>query len=212
MRVLVTTFMLLGLSFSLMAADSPAGTAGDAVANELKSRIDKTLADFNKDLGKIRSGRPSMDMVNSIMVARSDGTRTPLSSIASLTAPEARVIVVKPNDRTMLKDIEKGIREAGLGITPVNTGSVIRLEFPAISQERQKAITKQIRQKGEQTKLAIKNQGREANDRLSQLLKDSKITADEHKRASALAQKEIDTGITKIDQSMSKKEKEILEN
>lgn len=182
----------------------------EEVVKELKSRIDKTLDDLKRELGKVRTGRANTAILDGIMV-NYYGTPTPLSGVASLSVPEPRLIVVKPWDKSQLKDIEKALKEANLGITPMNDGEIIRLPMPAMTEERRKEIAKQVKAKGEEHKVAIRNVRRDANERLKSLLKDKKLTEDDMKRTTDKVQKETDAGIAKVDEVVAKKEKEVME-
>ncbi|QRK08181.1 ribosome recycling factor [Archangium minus] len=180
------------------------------VVTELKGRIDKTLDDLRKELTKVRTGRASPNLLDGIRVDYY-GTPTPLSGVANITSPEPRLIVIKPWERTVLKDIEKAIREANLGINPMNDGEVIRLPFPPLTEERRKEIAKQVKTKGEDHKVAIRNIRRDANEAIKAQLKDKKITEDDSKRLTEKVQKETDDGVKKVDEIISKKEKEVME-
>src|SRR5262245_2724125 len=180
------------------------------VLKDLKARIDKTLDDLKKELGKIRTGRANTAMLDGITVPYY-GTPTPLAGMASLTVPEPRLIVIKPWEKSTLKDIEKAIKEANIGVNPMNDGEVIRLPLPALTEDRRKEIAKQVRTKGEDHKVAIRNVRRDANEALKGLLKGKKITEDENKRLSERVQKETDAGVAKVDEVISKKEKEVME-
>ena len=180
------------------------------VVTELKGRIDKTLEDLRRDLTKVRTGRASPNLLDGIRVDYY-GTPTPLSGVANITSPEPRLIIIKPWEKTVLKEIEKAIREANLGINPMNDGEVIRLPFPPLTEERRKEIAKQVKTKGEEHKVAIRSVRRDANERLKVLLKDKKITEDDNKRISERVQKETDAGVKNVDDIISKKEKEVME-
>lgn len=182
----------------------------EEVVKELKTRIDKTLDDLKKDLAKIRTGRASTSILDGIMVDYY-GTPTPLNGVATLSVPEPRLIVIKPWEKAQLKTIEKSLKEANLGITPMNDGEVIRLPMPAMTEERRKEIAKQVRSKGEEHKVAIRNVRRDANERLKAMLKDKKITEDDNKRTTDKVQKETDAGVAKVDEIIAKKEKEVME-
>jgi ribosome recycling factor len=182
----------------------------EEVVKELKARIDKTVDDLKKELGKIRTGRASTTMLDGIMVPYY-GTPTPLSGMASLTVPEPRLIVIKPWEKSTLKDIEKAIKEANIGVNPMNDGEVIRLPLPALTEDRRKEIAKQVRTKGEEHKVAIRNVRRDANEALKGLLKAKKITEDENKRLGERVQKETDAGVARVDEVIAKKEKEVME-
>src|SRR5215510_1522337 len=180
------------------------------VVKELKTRIDKTLEDLRRDLSRIRTGRANLSLLDGIRV-NYYGTATPLSGVASLSVPEPRLITIKPWDRSQLKEIEKAITEANIGINPMNDGEIIRLPIPPLTEERRKEIAKQVKTKGEEHKVAIRNERRDANEKLKGLLKDKKITEDENKRTGDRVQKETDAGVTQVDQIVSKKEKEVME-
>jgi len=180
------------------------------VLKDLKARIDKTLDDLKKELGKIRTGRANTAMLDGIVVSYY-GTPTPLAGVASLTVPEPRLIVIKPWEKSVLKDIEKAIKEANIGVTPMNDGEIIRLPLPALTEDRRKEIAKQVKGKGEEHRVAIRNVRRDANERLKALLKDKKMTEDENKRLSEKVQKETDAGVAKVDEIIGAKEKEVMQ-
>jgi ribosome recycling factor len=180
------------------------------VLKDLKARIDKTLDDLKKELGKIRTGRANTAMLDGILV-NYYGTPTPLTGMASLTVPEPRLIVIKPWEKSVLKDIEKAIKEANIGVTPMNDGEIIRLPLPALTEDRRKEIAKQVKTKGEDHKVAIRNVRRDANERLKGLLKDKKMTEDDNKRLSEKVQKETDAGVAKVDEIIGAKEKEVMQ-
>ncbi|HVE81759.1 MAG TPA: ribosome recycling factor [Myxococcales bacterium] len=180
------------------------------VVKDLKARIDKTLDDLKKELGKIRTGRANTAMLDGITVPYY-GTPTPLAGMASLSVPEPRLIVIKPWEKSALKDIEKAIKEANIGVTPMNDGEVIRLPLPALTEDRRKELAKQVKGKGEEHKVAIRSIRRDANERLKALLKDKKMTEDENKRLSERVQKETDAGVAKVDDIAGAKEKEVMQ-
>lgn len=182
----------------------------DDVVNELKAQIERTVEDLRRDLGRIRTGRANLSMLDTVKVEYY-GTPTPLAQCAALAVPEARLITIKPWDKGVLKDIDKALREANLGLTPMNDGEMIRLPIPALTEERRKDIAKQVRSKGEEHKVAVRNGRRDANERLKVLQKDKKITEDDQKRATERVQKETDAGIARVDEVVAKKEKEVME-
>lgn len=179
-------------------------------ATEFKSRIDKTLDDLKREMTKVRTGRASTAILDGIKVNQY-GTPTPLNGVASVNSPEPRLITIKPWDKGVLKDIEKALREANLGINPMNDGEMIRLPFPPLTEERRKEIAKQVKAKGEEHKVAIRNIRRDANEALKVQLKDKKITEDDLKRQTDTVQKATDAGIKSVDEIVSKKEKEVME-
>ncbi|WP_342375341.1 ribosome recycling factor [Myxococcus stipitatus] len=182
--------------------------SGDVVV-ELKGRITKTIEDLKRELSKVRTGRASTAILDNIRVDYY-GTPTPLSGVASVNAPEPRLIVIKPWEKSILKEIEKALREANLGINPMNDGEMIRLPFPPLTEERRKEIVKQVKAKGEEHKVAIRNIRRDANESVKAQLKDKKITEDDEKRISEKVQKETDAGVAEVDKVIVAKEKEVM--
>ncbi|HEY8207432.1 MAG TPA: ribosome-recycling factor, partial [Myxococcaceae bacterium] len=117
----------------------------------------------------------------------------------------------KPWEKSVLKDIEKAIKEANIGVTPMNDGEIIRLPLPALTEDRRKEIAKQVKVRGEEHRVAIRNVRRDANERLKVLLKDKKMTEDDNKRLSDKVQKETDAGVAKVDEIVGAKEKEVMQ-
>lgn len=182
----------------------------DAVIKGLKEGIDKSIEDLKKELSRIRTGRANTSMLEGVRV-NYYGTATPLNGVASINVPEPRLITIKPYDKSAIKDIEKAINEANLGVTPQSDGDIIRLAFPPMTEERRKEVAKQVKTKGEDHKVAIRNIRRDANEALKTQQKDKKITEDDLKRMTESVQKETDGGIKRVDEVVSKKEKEVME-
>lgn len=182
----------------------------DDVVKDLKGRIERTLEDLKKELAKIRTGRASLNVLEGVRV-NYYGTLTPLTGVASLAVPEPRLITIKPWEKGLIKEIEKALSEANLGLTPMSDGELIRLPIPPLTEERRKEIAKQVRTKGEDHRVAVRNERRDANERLKVLLKEKKISEDESKRTETRIQKETDAGIAQVDQTIQKKEKEVME-
>ncbi len=180
-----------------------------SILNSAKSKMDSSKKVLAKDLGSIRAGRANASLLNGVMVDYY-GAPTPLNQIASITIPEARVIMITPYDKTALENIEKGIYEADLGISPANDGTSIRLAVPALTEERRKEIAKQVKATGEKGKVAIRNVRREAMDDLKRLNKDEKITDDDYHRNEDNVQKLTDSAIKDVDQMVAEKEKEVV--
>jgi len=180
------------------------------VIKDFKGRVEKTLEDLRRELAKVRTGRANASMLDGVRVPYY-GTPTPLSGVASLSVPEPRLITIKPWDKTVIKDIEKAIREANLGFNPMNDGEIIRIPIPPLTEERRKDLAKQVKSKGEDHKVAIRNERRDANEMLKELLKGKKISEDDVKRGNERVQKETDAGVTKVDEIVQKKEKEVME-
>ncbi|MBI5544418.1 MAG: ribosome recycling factor [Deltaproteobacteria bacterium] len=182
----------------------------DDVANDLKGRIDKTLDDLKKEFARVRTGRANLAILDGVRVDYY-GAPTPLNGVANMTVADPRLIIVRPWDKKTLPAIEKAIREANIGINPMNDGDIIRLPIPQLTEERRRDIVKQCKTKGEDHKIAIRNERRDANEMLKEYQKDGEITEDELKKGVERVQKEVDTGITKVDEIVSKKEKEVME-
>jgi ribosome recycling factor len=182
----------------------------DDVVKGLGEQIKKTLEAFKVGLSKIRTGRASASMLDGVKVSYY-GTPTPLAQCAAIAVPEARLITVKPWDKSILKDIEKAIYEANVGLTPQSDGEIIRLPVPPLNEQRRKDLAKQVKALGEEHKVAVRGERRDANETLKTLLKDKAITEDDKKRGEAAVQKETDGGVAQIDELVAKKEKEVLE-
>jgi ribosome recycling factor len=184
--------------------------AHDDVVKNLQEGIKKSIEGLKAQLTKIRTGRASAAMLDGVRV-NFYGTPTPLAQCAAVAVPEARMMTVKPWDKSILKDIEKAIHEANLGLTPQNDGEIIRLPIPPLTEQRRKDIAKQVKSTGEDHKVSVRNERRDANEKLKALLKDKVITEDDKKRAEEKVQKETDAGIAQVDDVVAKKEKEVLE-
>ncbi len=184
--------------------------AGQQIIQSFRERIEKTVEDLRRELGKIRTGRANAAMLDGVQV-ESYGSRMPLNAVASITVADARTLVIKPFDKSQISAIERAILESDLGITPQNDGTVVRLPIPALTEERRKEIAKQVKQKGEEHKVAIRNLRRDSNDQVKTLAKDGEISDDEEKRLLDQVQKETDAGIAKIDEVVARKEKEVME-
>jgi ribosome recycling factor len=180
------------------------------VVKDLHGRIDKALGDLQRELAKIRTGRANTAILEGIRVDFY-GTLTPLSGVGTINVPDPRMITIKPWDRSVIPAIEKAINEAGIGINPANDGETVRLPIPSLTEERRRDIVKMVKNKGEEHKVAIRNLRREANERLKQLEKDKALSADDAKRNVEKVQKETDAGITKVDEMLVRKEKEVME-
>lgn len=181
----------------------------DDVLNEQKSKIDSTLEHLRRELSKLRTGRASVNILDGIKVEYY-GTPTPLNGVASVSVPEARLIVIKPWDKTVLSHIEKAIFDANLGVTPQNDGEIIRLPFPPLTEERRKDIVKQVKAKCEEFRIAVRGERRDANENLKMLLDEKEITEDEHRKGQERVQQQTDAGIAKIDEIQAAKEKDVL--
>ena len=176
---------------------------------ETRRKMDKVLEVLARDLARIRTGRASVALLEGIKVD-CYGTNMPLAQVASLAAPESRLLTVQPWDPTILADIEKAIQKSDLGLTPTNDGKVIRLPIPALTTERRKELVKTVKKMGEEAKVALRNLRRDANDDLKELKKEKMISEDEAHRAQEEVQKITDDFIKKVDAQDAEKEKEIM--
>ncbi|UDM31662.1 ribosome recycling factor [Lentilactobacillus laojiaonis] len=181
----------------------------ETIINDAKERMKKAEEALNRDLGGIRAGRANASLLNRVMV-NYYGVPTPLTQIASITIPEARVILVTPYDKTALEDIEKGIYEADLGLNPANDGSAIRLVVPVLTEERRKEIAKQVKASGERSKVAIRNIRRDAMDSVKKSNKNDELTDDQLHDAEEKIQKVTDASIKNVDKQVADKEAEII--
>ena len=182
----------------------------DEIYEDIKSRMEKTLASLAKDFQKIRTGRATPAIFDGLS-ANYYGAQTPLTQMASITAPEARLLVLQPWDPSAIAEIEKVILKSELGLTPQNDGKVIRINVPPLSQERRKELGKLVRKNAEEAKVAIRGIRREANDMLKELKKSKEISEDDQAKAEAQVQKITQDFVGRADTVAAAKEKEILE-
>ncbi len=182
----------------------------DDVLQELRNQIQGAQSALKVNLAKLRTGRANVAILDDVRV-NYYGQPTPLNQCASMQVADARLIVVKPYDKHLLSDIEKAIMAADVGITPQSDGELIRLPIPGLTEERRKDLVKQAKHKGEECKIAMRNQRRDANEMLKELEKDKDISQDDLKRSLEKVQAELDRGIAKVDEMITTKEKEILE-
>ncbi|WP_100330941.1 ribosome recycling factor [Bacillus xiapuensis] len=180
------------------------------VMEQMKERMTKAIQAFTRELASIRAGRANASLLDRVMVDYY-GAPTPINQLASVSVPEARLLVIQPYDKTALGDIEKAILKSDLGLTPSNDGSVIRLAFPALTEERRKELVKLVKKEAEDAKVAIRNIRRDANEDFKKLEKAGDITEDELRGYTDDVQKETDQFIAKVDSISKDKEKEIME-
>ena len=180
------------------------------ILDELQAAFTNTFDALKRELGKVRTGRANPAILENVRVDYY-GTMTPINQMAAIAVPDARLITVKPWDKSAMKQLEQALIEADLGITPQNDGEIIRLPVPALTEERRKEYAKVSRNKGEDARIAVRNARRDANEMLKALQKDGDMSEDDVKRALEKVQVETDKAITKVDEMIAKKEKEILE-
>ncbi len=174
-----------------------------------KAEMDKRVKGFEAELTKIRTGRASVNVLDGVRVDYY-GTLMPLNQVATLTSPDARMIVVAPFEKSMIQAIEKAIMIADLGLQPTNDGNVVRLPIPPLSEERRKDLVKNAKKIAEDSKVAIRMVRRDANEEIKKEEKNKAITQDELKRFEQEIQKVTDNFIKTIDDKMAAKEKEIM--
>lgn len=176
---------------------------------ELNERMKKSLNALLNELATIRAGRANPHILDDVMVDYY-GTPTPLNQAANISVPEARMLQIQPWDASLLKDIEKAILVADLGLTPTNDGKIIRLVFPELTEDRRKELAKEVKKKGENAKVAIRNIRRDANDEAKKQNKDGEISDDELSNIEKDIQDATDKYIKEIDQAIEDKTKEIM--
>ena len=177
---------------------------------ELKGDIAKAHEALKRDLAKIRAGRANPDILDTVRIDYY-GSPTPLKQLASISVPEARLIVLKPFDRSQMQAIEKAIMEAQLGLNPSNDGEIIRIPMPPLTEERRKELVKLARKSGEDSKVAIRKARHDAKDMIDSLQKDGDVGEDDADRARKELEEIVKGGAQKVDTIVAKKETDILE-
>jgi ribosome recycling factor len=177
---------------------------------QLKSRMDKAVEDFRRELAATRTGRASVNMLDTIHV-ECYGSAMPLNQIAQVHAPDAQMITVQPFDPGVMSAIEKAIRSAGLGLNPMNDGKIVRVPVPALTGERRKELVKHLSKVLEEHRTAVRNIRRDGNEVIRKALKDKKITEDEERGSLDQMQKLTDDEIKKMEEMAKAKEKEIMQ-
>lgn len=182
----------------------------DAIFNEAKDKMHKAAENLQRNLGQIRAGRANASLLDRVQVTYY-GVPTPLNQMASITIPEARVLMITPFDKSMVQEVEKALLVSDLGITPTSDGNVIRLVIPQLTEERRKELAKEVKKEAEQAKVAIRNIRRDAIDEYKKQQKNSEITEDDLRSAEKDIQDLTDKSIKELDKIASDKEKELLE-
>lgn len=174
-----------------------------------EDKMEKSLDNLYSEYTSIRAGRANPHIVDKITVDYY-GTPTPLQQVGNISVPEARMIVIQPWEASILKDIEKALLMSDLGLTPTNDGKMIRLVFPELTEERRKELVKDVKKKGENAKVAVRNIRRDAMDAIKKKGKEDGISEDEIKEYQDDVQKSTDKYVAKIDAAVEEKSKEIL--
>jgi len=177
---------------------------------QLKTRMEKAVEDFRKEMAATRTGRASVHMLDSVHVD-AYGSQMPLNQLANVSAPEPQLITVQAWDMSLIGVIEKAIRSAELGLNPMNDGKLIRVPVPALTEERRKEMVKHLHKALEDHRTAIRNVRRDGNDAIKKALKDKKITEDEERGAMEQIQKLTDDEIKKMEELCKSKEKEVMQ-
>jgi ribosome recycling factor len=178
--------------------------------SDAEKRMQKAVEALKQDIGSIRTGRASSSLIERITVDYY-GAPTPINQVATVTVPEARLLVIQPWDRKMLIDIEKAIQKSDLGINPNNDGLVIRLNIPPMNEERRRDLVKTLHKKLDEHKVAVRNVRRDVQDKLRDREKKKEVSEDELKRSAERLQKLTDRFVDEMDKVGKKKEQEILE-
>ncbi len=182
----------------------------DRIGKDLKAQMEGILNSLEKSLGKIRTGRASLSLLDGIKVDYY-GSPTPLNQVASFSIPESRQILISPWDPGALNSIEKAILKSELGLTPNNDGKLIRINIPPLTEERRKELVKVVKKMGEDAKIKLRNARRDTNEQLKALKKENSISEDELFKQQGEVQKLTDEYIKRIDEIIAAKEKEIME-
>ena len=174
-----------------------------------ESKMTKSFDALGRDLAAIRAGRANPHVLDKIKVDYY-GTPTPLQQVGNISVPEARIIQIQPWEKKMIKEIEKAIMTSEHGINPTNDGSSIRLVFPELTEERRKQLAKDVKKKGDEAKVAIRNIRRDANEAFKKMNKNNELTEDDQKDLETKVQKMTDKYIADIDKAIEEKTKEIM--
>ena len=180
------------------------------IVKDLEGSVAKAHDSLKRELAKVRTGRANLALLDGVRVDYY-GTPTPLNQVASLSTPDARLIVIKPWEKKLIPQIEEAIRKGELGVNPNSDGEVVRIPIPALTEERRRELTKVVKRMGEDARVAIRNQRRDANEMLKEYQASGDITEDDHQKGTKLVQGVIDKGIEKVDELVGKKEAEIME-
>ena len=180
-----------------------------ALLKDLESRMSAAIDALGREFATVRTGRASAALLDALRVDYY-GTPTPINQMASISTPDARTLVIQPWEASQLKAVEKAIIASDLGVTPMNDGKILRLTMPSPTEERRKQLVKTIHKMAEESRVAVRNVRREANDRLRAMAKDKKVSEDEERRGHDQIQKVTDRHVARVDELLKKKEQEIL--
>lgn len=181
----------------------------DDILLQAEEKMQKSLDSLNYDFGRVRTGRANPKMLEPVMVEYY-GAKTPLNQVAGISTPEPTQLLVKPYDKSIIKDVEKAILASNLGVTPNNEGEQIRIVLPKLNEERRQALVKQVKQTAEDARVKVRNARREANEGIKKLEKASKLTEDDSIAYQEDVQDLTDKYIDKIDKALESKEKDLM--
>ena len=192
------------------AKEDDAELTSEEVLSDIDARMDRTLDAFKRDLTQLRTGRATPSLIEDMMVDYY-GAATPLKQIASITAPDARAIMVQPWDKGSLREIERSLQRSEMGFNPSNDGNIITVPIPALTNERRQEMVKLLRRKTEDGKVSLRNVRRDGLETLRKMERDKSISQDQNRRAQDQLQKVTDAHSKLIDETASAKEAEILQ-
>lgn len=181
----------------------------ESVKSDAKSRMEKTLQALRRELASLRAGRAAPSLLDKIEVEYY-GTMTPLNQLSNISAPEPRLLVIQPWDKSAISAIEKALQKSELGITPTNDGDVIRINIPPLTEERRAELVRVVKKAGEEAKVSIRNIRRDANDEYKKMEKLGDLSEDEARRYQEEIQKLTDDFVKQIDEAVTSKEKDIM--
>lgn len=182
----------------------------DDVVRDMRKEMEATTGAFRRDLGRTRTGRATPALLEGLTVDYY-GAKSPLNQVAGLSAPEPRLLVIQPYDKSVLAQIERAILQSDLGLVPVNDGKILRVPIPELTEERRRELVKHVRKIGEDFRVSMRNHRRDSIDMLKELEKEKEITEDEQRRAHDKIEEVTKEFIEQIDQILKKKEEEIME-
>lgn len=180
-----------------------------SIIDDCRQEMEQTVVAFKRDLSRLRTSRATAALLDGITVEYY-GARTPLNQLAAIAVPEPRLLVLQPFDRSAISEIERALFQSDLGLTPVNDGKIIRIPIPALTEERRKELSRLVHKYAEDSRNAVRQVRRDANDRLKKLLKDHQISEDEERRALDEVQKITDNHVAQIDEMQKNKDQELL--
>ena len=177
---------------------------------EIELKMKQAVDHLHEELKHLRTGRASLLILDGVLVDYY-GTPTPLNQVGTLAVPEPRMITIQPWEKNLIPEIEKAILKSDLGLNPASDGQLVRLVFPPLTEERRKEMVKQVKRMGEDAKVSVRNARRDANDAIKKLEKDKEISEDDMKRGEKEVQEITDDFVSKVDDVIAEKEKELME-